>query len=155
MPVIKALALDLDGVLTDGAFYWGSDGSEAKRFSFRDVMGISRATRRGMQFALITGEANSLVDRYAAKMGITHVWQGCRDKAAALREFAMAVELPLSEIGFIGDDVNDIGAMRIAGWSAAPADAHAAARAAATRVTQRPGGNGAVREALDELIPDL
>jgi 3-deoxy-D-manno-octulosonate 8-phosphate phosphatase (KDO 8-P phosphatase) len=155
MSGIKALALDLDGVLTDGAFYWGVDGSESKRFSFRDVMGIARAMRRGLLFALITGEANPLVDRYASKMGIVHVWQGCSDKSAALRAFATAVDIPLSQIGFMGDDVNDIDAMQIAGWSAAPADAHPAARAAASWVTQRSGGNGSVREALDKLIPDL
>lgn len=150
-PEIKAVALDVDGVLTDGTFWWGVDGAELKRFSFRDVMGIARAMRGGVAFALISGEKNALVERYAEKMKITSVFQGCKDKEAALRSFADAQKLPLESICFMGDDVNDLAAMEIAGFAAAPADAHEAAVAAAAYVTQRPGGRGAVRELLDFL----
>ena len=127
------------------------DGAELKRFSFRDVMGITRATRGGIVFALISGEKNTLVDRYAEKMKITNVFQGCKDKETALRSFAEAQQLPLENICFMGDDLNDLAAMKIAGFAAAPADAHEAAIAAAAYVTQRPGGRGAVRELLDFL----
>jgi 3-deoxy-D-manno-octulosonate 8-phosphate phosphatase (KDO 8-P phosphatase) len=151
MPEIKAVALDVDGVLTDGTFWWGLDGSELKRFSFRDVMGIARAMRGGLIVALISGEENALVDRYAAKLKITNVVQGCKDKQAALRAFAESQQLQLENICFMGDDVNDLAAMKIAGFSAAPADAHEAAVAAATYVTKRPGGLGAVRELLEFL----
>jgi len=151
MPEIKAVALDVDGVLTDGTFWWGLDGSELKRFSFRDVMGISRAMRRGLIFALISGEQNAQVDRYAKKMNITDVFQGCKDKEAALRSFAESRQLPLANICFMGDDVNDLGAMRIAGFSAAPADAYESVIEAATYVTELPAGRGAVRELLDYL----
>jgi len=148
---IKAVALDVDGVLTDGTFWWGADGSELKRFSFRDIMGVSRAMRRGVLFALISGEQNALVDRYAAKMQITNVFQGCRDKEAALRSFAETQKLSLANICFMGDDVNDLGAMKIAGFSAAPANAHDSVIFAATYVTKCPAGYGAVRELLDYL----
>lgn len=149
---IKAIALDVDGVLTDGTFWWDTAGAELKRFSFRDIMGIARASREGIIFALISGERNPIVDRYAAKMAITAVWQGCKDKAAALREFGEKCGLPLEEIAFMGDDVNDLAAIGLAGFSAAPADAHESVRAAVKLVTQHPGGNGAVREMLDHLI---
>jgi 3-deoxy-D-manno-octulosonate 8-phosphate phosphatase (KDO 8-P phosphatase) len=148
---IKAIALDVDGVLTDGTFWWGVDGSELKRFSFRDIMGISRAMRCGLIFALISGEKNALVDRYAEKLNIPNVFQGCKDKEAALRSFARSQEIPLENTCFMGDDVNDLGAMKIAGFAAAPADAHEAAVAAAAYVTKRPGGHGAVRELLEFL----
>ncbi len=151
-PRIKAVALDVDGVLTDGTFWWGMDGREEKRFSFRDVMGISRASRQGVIFALISGEKNQLIDRYAAKMSIRHVWQGCQDKAAALREFAAAAHIELEEICFIGDDVNDVAAMQLAGFSASPADGHQSARSAAKMVSQFSGGKGAVREVLDNIF---
>ncbi|MEY2558851.1 MAG: 3-deoxy-D-manno-octulosonate 8-phosphate phosphatase phosphatase [Verrucomicrobiota bacterium] len=151
MPEIKAVALDVDGVLTDGTFWWGLDGSELKRFSFRDIMGIARAMRGGLLVALISGEQNALVDRYAAKLKITNVFQGCKDKEAALRSFAESQQLQLENICFMGDDVNDLAAMKIAGFSSAPADAHEAAIAAATYVTKRPGGRGAVRELLEFL----
>jgi len=148
---IKAVALDVDGVLTDGNFWWDAQGSELKQFSFRDVMGIARATQAGMIFALISGEQSAIVDRYAKKLGITQVWQGCKDKAAALREFASAVSLDLAEICFMGDDVNDLAAMELAGFTAAPADAHESVLVKVKLVTKRPAGKGAVRELLDFL----
>lgn len=151
MRSIRAVALDVDGVLTDGTFLWGPAGAEWKRFSFRDVMGISRASKRGLVFALISGEANDLVTRYAAKMDIRHVHQGCKDKASALRAFAEASGIALEHICFMGDDINDLGAMEIAGLAAAPADAHPSVLAVASFVATRPGGNGAVRELLDHL----
>jgi 3-deoxy-D-manno-octulosonate 8-phosphate phosphatase (KDO 8-P phosphatase) len=148
---IKAVALDVDGVLTDGGFWWGPDGGEWKRFSFLDVMGVSRARKAGLVIALISGEDSPLVDRFAQKMGITDVYKGCRDKAAALREFAAARDFDLKEIAFMGDDINDVPAMEICGLAVSPASGHPAALAAAGLVTQCAGGHGAVRELLDQL----
>src|ERR1700722_61405 len=108
---IKAVALDVDGGLTDGTFWWGPGGEEWKRFSFRDVMGVFRARKAGLIFALISGEDSPLVDRYAEKLGITDVYKGCKDKAEALGAFASARRLELGDICFMGDDVNDLGAL--------------------------------------------
>ena len=149
MATIRAVVLDVDGVLTDGTFWWGVDGAELKRFSFRDIMGISRATRNGIIFGLISGEQNALVDRYAAKMNIESVWQGCREKEVALQSFSESRGIALDQICFMGDDVNDLAAMQIAGFSAAPADAHEAILAVAKYICKRPGGRGAVREMLE------
>jgi 3-deoxy-D-manno-octulosonate 8-phosphate phosphatase (KDO 8-P phosphatase) len=149
--MIKAIALDVDGVLTDGTFWWDGAGAELKRFSFRDIMGIARASREGIIFALISGEKNSIVDRYAAKMGITNVWQGCKQKDVALREFSEKIGIPLGEIAFMGDDVNDLAALEIAGFSATPSDAYDKVRDVVELVTKHPAGNGAVREMLDYL----
>lgn len=152
LPRIRGLALDVDGVLTDGTFWWGPGGEEFKRFSFVDVMGVSRACKAGLIVALISGEESPLVDRYAQKFGITDSFKGCKDKAAALREFAGRRQLPLGEICFMGDDINDVGAMAIAGFSAAPANAHRAARDQAKLVTRHEGGKGAVRELVDLIL---
>jgi 3-deoxy-D-manno-octulosonate 8-phosphate phosphatase (KDO 8-P phosphatase) len=149
---IRAVALDVDGVLTDGGFWWGPNGEEWKRFCFADIMGISLARRAGLTFALISGEASSLVDRYAAKMQIHHVAKGCRDKAAALRDFAVSAGLQLKHIAFIGDDVNDLPAMKMAGFSAAPANAAADVLAYVDFVAQKEGGNGAVREVIEAIL---
>jgi 3-deoxy-D-manno-octulosonate 8-phosphate phosphatase (KDO 8-P phosphatase) len=148
----RAVALDVDGVLTDSTFYWGPSGEEFKRFSFLDIMGVSLGRGAGLIFALISGEDSPLVDRYAEKMGITDVFKGCKDKAAALRAFVERHGLDLSQVCFIGDDVNDLPAMRIAGISGAPATAHGAARDAATYVARCPGGLGAVREIIDLIL---
>ena len=152
LETIRALALDVDGVLTDGGLWWGPNGEEWKRFCFADIMGVSLARRAGLTLALISGENSPLVDRYAEKMLIRHVVKGCRDKAAALEQFAAAANIPLSEICFMGDDVNDLAAMEIAGLSACPANAACEVVKLANFVAQRSGGNGAVRELVEALL---
>ena len=148
---IRAVALDVDGVLTDGSFWWGPNGEEFKRFHFLDVMGVARAIRAGVLITLISGEESPIIGRYAAKLRIDDVFPGCKDKAAALREFATRRGLAMASICFMGDDINDLPAMSLAGFSAAPATAHPAVIARASYVTARPGGSGAVRELLDHL----
>jgi 3-deoxy-D-manno-octulosonate 8-phosphate phosphatase (KDO 8-P phosphatase) len=152
MKDIRAIALDVDGVLTDGGVWWGPNGEEWKRFSFADIMGVSNARKAGLIITLISGEDSPLVDRFAEKFQLTDITKGCRDKAGALRSFAERQHLPLSAICFMGDDTNDIAAQQIAGLSAAPADAHAAVLAKATFITKNKGGNGAVRELIDAIL---
>ncbi|MFM8891111.1 MAG: KdsC family phosphatase [Planctomycetia bacterium] len=149
---IRAIALDVDGVLTDGGFWWGPNGEEWKRFCFADVMGISLGRKAGLVFALISGEDSPLIDRFAAKMGIADVYKGCKDKAAAVRDFATRHGLDLAAVAFMGDDVNDLGAMAVVGLSAAPANAVVAVLAAVKHVTQSSGGGGAVRNLVDTIL---
>lgn len=144
--------MDVDGVLTDGGFWWSTSGEETKRFSFRDVMGISVGRRAGIVFGLVSGEDSPLATRYAQKLGIGEVHLGCRDKAAALTEISTRISIPLSRVCFIGDDINDLPAMAIAGFSAAPADAHSSVLKAATWRLQSGGGQGAVRELVDHVM---
>jgi 3-deoxy-D-manno-octulosonate 8-phosphate phosphatase (KDO 8-P phosphatase) len=152
VPEIKAVALDVDGVLTDGSFTWGPGGEEYKTFCFLDIMGISLGKKSGLVFALISGEDTPLIDRYGSKMGIEDVYKGCKDKASALRDFAHKHGFDLAEVCFMGDDVNDVPAMQLAGLPAAPATAHAAARAQAKYVAAVGGGKGAVRELVDTIL---
>jgi 3-deoxy-D-manno-octulosonate 8-phosphate phosphatase (KDO 8-P phosphatase) len=149
---IQAVALDVDGVLTDGGFWWGDDGEELKRFSFSDVMGVSLARKAGIIVALVSGEDSPLVDRYARKLGIEDVVKNCKDKASALRSIAAKHGLTTGQCAFMGDDVNDLGAMELAGLAAAPADARPAVLERARFVATRAGGNGAVRELLDAIL---
>ena len=115
-------------------------------------MGLSLARKSGLIIALISGEDSPLIDRYATKMQITNVFKGCKDKGTALRSFAESNSLSLHEICYIGDDVNDLSAMRLAGLAAAPADAQPEAREQAHFVSGRNGGNGAVREVVDAIL---
>lgn len=152
MPAIRAIALDFDGVLTDGAVWWGPRGEEWKRLSYADIMAVSMARKAGLIITLISGEDSPLVDRFAAKFELRDITKGTKDKASALRAFAKRQGLRLDEICFIGDDVNDLGAMSLAGFSVAPADAHMATRSAADLVTRSTGGHGAVREFIDLVL---
>jgi len=151
---IKLIAMDVDGVLTDGSFWWGPNGEEWKRFHFADIMGLSLARKSGMVIALLSGEDSPLVDRLAEKLGITDVYKGCKDKASALRAFSERHGLRLQEICFVGDDVNDLPALAIVGLSACPADARPSVRENCQVVTNLAGGNGAVREVVDMLLAD-
>ena len=149
---IKAVVMDVDGVLTDGTVCLDETGRESKRVSFADIMGVSQGRQAGLHFAFVSGESGPSLDQIAAKFGVLEVYRGCKDKAAAVREFASRHDLRLSEVCFIGDDVNDVPAFALCGLAAAPADAHPAARAMATLVTTRPGGAGSVREVIDALL---
>jgi 3-deoxy-D-manno-octulosonate 8-phosphate phosphatase (KDO 8-P phosphatase) len=149
---VKALALDVDGVLSDGGLWWGPGGEEWKRFSFADIMGVSLARRAGLILGLISGEDSPIVDRYAEKMRIKHVLKACRDKAAAVRVFSSAAGVELSQVCFMGDDINDLPAMALVGLAAAPANAAAAVLQRANFVARALGGNGAVRELVDALL---
>ncbi len=149
---IRAIALDVDGVLTDGSFLWGPNGEEWKRFSFADVMGVSLALKAGLTVTLISGEDSPLVDRYAAKFGLEEVAKGCKDKAGALRAFARRRNLELAEIAYMGDDVNDLEALEIAGFAGAPAGAQPVVLERVAFVATHRGGDGAVREFVDAIL---
>ena len=152
MQSIRAIAMDVDGVLTDGGVWWGPNGEEWKHFHFADIMALSLAKKSGIIVALLSGEDSPLVDRMAAKFAITDVYKNCKDKATALRAFAERHGLSLEEICFIGDDVNDLPALAIAGLSACPADARTEVRERCQYVSTLFGGNGAVREVVDMLL---
>ncbi len=152
MKHLKAIVLDVDGVLTDGGVWWGPNGEEWKRFSFADIMGVSLARKAGLMVGLISGEDSPLVDRFASKMEITAVVKGCKDKAGALRSLASQCGVALSEICFMGDDVNDLEAMSIAGLAAAPSSAVPVVLERVAFVSKKSGGNGAVRELVDAIL---
>jgi 3-deoxy-D-manno-octulosonate 8-phosphate phosphatase (KDO 8-P phosphatase) len=149
---IKAVVLDVDGVLTDGTFVWGPNGEEYKKFSFLDIMGISLGVKSGLILAIISGEDNPLIDRYARKMGIVDIYKGCKDKASALKDFTQKYNFSLQQVCFMGDDINDVSAMELAGLAVAPSTAHDVARVKASLVTKCGGGKGAVRELIDFIL---
>jgi len=151
---IKAVVMDVDGVLTDGTVWVDEAGRELKRVSFADIMGVSIGRRSGLLFAIVSGERGPVLDRIAAKFGIDDVYGGCKDKAAALRDFADRHGLGLDEVCFVGDDVNDVSAMGLAGLAVAPADAQPVAAAAAAILTERSGGAGSVRELIDSILAE-
>jgi 3-deoxy-D-manno-octulosonate 8-phosphate phosphatase (KDO 8-P phosphatase) len=149
---IAAIAMDVDGVLTDGSFIWGPAGEEYKKFSFTDVMGLSRARKAGLHLGLISGEDSPLIDQFAEKVGIVSISKGCKDKGRALQTFALQCSTDLQHVAYIGDDVNDLPALTLAGLSIAPANAQPGVKAVAHLVTQHLGGDGAVRELIEMIL---
>jgi 3-deoxy-D-manno-octulosonate 8-phosphate phosphatase (KDO 8-P phosphatase) len=149
---IAAIAMDVDGVLTDGSFIWGPSAEEYKRFSFADIMGLSMARKAGLHLGLISGEDSPLIDRFAEKVGIVSISKGCKDKGRALRAFALQCETDLQNVAYVGDDVNDLPALALAGFSIAPANAQPSVKEAAHFVTEHAGGDGAVREVIEMIL---
>ncbi len=149
---IRLVALDVDGVLTDGTLYLSASGDEMKAFHARDGMGIALALSAGLEVAFVTARTSEIVRRRAAELRVPHALQGVRDKSAAVKELAARLEVPAAAVAFIGDDLNDLPVFAWCGLAIAVADAAAPVRAAAHWVTQAPGGRGAVREAVERIL---
>ena len=149
---IRLLALDVDGVLTDGRLYFQSDGVEIKAFHTQDGLGLKLLSRAGLQVAFLTGRESPMVSQRAASLGITHVFQSCEDKLATLRELCRRQEIELDHVAYCGDDLPDLAVIQRAGIGITVPGAPDYIRARADHVTERSGGHGAVREICDALL---
>lgn len=149
---IQMLVLDVDGVLTSGQILFGSEGEALKIFHSQDGLGIAAAAKLGFKTAVITGRQSEMVRRRCSELNMSDVIQGSMNKSAALHELAARHGLALAEIGYAGDDLNDLPALALAGLACAVANAVPEVKAAAHYVTTRPGGQGAVREILELIL---
>lgn len=149
---IKLLALDVDGVLTDGQITYSNTGDELKSFSIKDGLGIKLLQRAAVEVAIITGRRSLIVERRAHELGIQTIVQGREDKLSALQELCSTRGLELSECAYMGDDLPDLAAVSAAGIGMTVIDASAQLLSAADWQSSRRGGDGAVREACEALL---
>ncbi len=149
---IRLFATDVDGVLTDAGMYYTESGDELKKFNTRDGMGIKLLQRAGLVTALVTQEATKLVVRRGEKLAIPEVHQGVTDKLSVLRAMAVRHGLTLRQIAYMGDDINDVVALRAVGFSASPADALPDVRKTVIYVCRAKGGEGAGREVAEMIL---
>jgi len=149
---IRLLALDVDGVLTDGRLHYGNHDEELKSFHIFDGLGIKLLQRAGVEVALITGRSSELVARRAGELGIEEVVQGREDKLQALQELLARRELTLPQVAYMGDDLPDLSAIRAAGLGLTVASGHHFVRSHADWCSRLRGGEGAVREAIEWLL---
>jgi 3-deoxy-D-manno-octulosonate 8-phosphate phosphatase (KDO 8-P phosphatase) len=149
---IRLLALDVDGVLTDGTVQISADGVEAKRFSILDGMGLIRMHRAGVAVAWISGRPSAATTVRATELKIPHLIQGRTDKLMALQELAAQLGLEPAAICYMGDDDIDAPAIAWAGIGVAPAGSMAPALKAADYVPARAAGHGAVREVCEQIL---
>jgi 3-deoxy-D-manno-octulosonate 8-phosphate phosphatase (KDO 8-P phosphatase) len=149
---IKILLLDVDGVLTDGGLYYSEDGDEMKKFFVRDGLGIKLVQQTGVQVGFITGMQSKLVSRRAKSLKIDEVIQGCMVKEPVVEALIRRKGLAWDQVAYIGDDLIDVGVMRLVGFAAAVKDAAEPTKKVAHYVTKHPGGQGAVREVCDLLM---
>ena len=139
-------------MLTDAGMYYSESGDEWKKFNTRDGMGIKLLQRAGLITAIVTQERTRLVARRAEKLAIPELHQGVMDKLSVIRDMATRHGLSLSEVAYIGDDVNDIEALQAVGFSAAPADGLPQVLKVVDYVCRQKGGEGAVREIAEMIL---
>jgi 3-deoxy-D-manno-octulosonate 8-phosphate phosphatase (KDO 8-P phosphatase) len=150
---IRLVVLDVDGTLTDGRLYYGKEGEALKAFDVRDGHGLRLlATFAGVRVAVLTGRRADLVEQRCRELSIAPIVGSSRDKRRALEGICAQVGIPPAETAFMGDDVNDLPALRLAALSCAPADAAAEVLREVAWVSRRLAGRGAVRELCELLL---
>jgi len=149
---VRALVLDVDGVMTDGRLYFDNQGNELKAFNTRDGLGLRALQGQGVVLALITGRSSEIVARRAANLGIEHVYQGCDDKLAAFHDLLAATGLEPQAVCYAGDDWIDIPLLERVGLAVTVPDADEVVKGCAHWVTSRRGGEGAVREICNLIL---
>lgn len=145
---IEVLALDIDGVVTDGTALVAAPGREEKRFAFQDLDAVVQARALGLRVVMVSGEEGPAVDEVAERFGVSVVVPRAKDKAAAIEELSHRLQVPLSQFCYVGDGDRDAAAMRLVGIALAPANATPAAMASAHRILRAHGGAGAIAEAV-------
>lgn len=149
---IKLFAMDVDGIVTDGMIYVSSDGSESKRFSIVDGLGMALLRQQGVVLAWISGRHSESTIHRARELKIPHLVQGRLDKITALKELLAELQLDPAQAVYMGDDIIDIDAIKHAGIGVTVPEAQENVLEAADYVTSRPGGNGAVREICNQIL---
>ena len=149
---VRMLALDVDGVLTDGSLYFDNQGNEMKAFSTRDGLGMRYLADNGVILALITGRRSRIVEKRAANLGIEHVYQGRNDKLDALNELLADTGMDAQDVCYAGDDWIDLPVLDRVGLAVTVADADDVVKGRVHWITRRAGGRGAVREICNLLL---
>ncbi len=149
---IKLIVLDVDGTLTDGTIYIDNEGIETKGFDVKDGFAIANAVKEGIKVAIITGRKSRLVEKRAEELGIQYVFQGIHNKVIKLNELLNELGLSYEETAYIGDDINDLSAIKVAGFTASPKDGVQEVLERVDFVTNALGGKGAVREFLEFIL---
>ncbi len=149
---IKMIVLDVDGTLTDGRIYIDNNGVETKAFNVKDGFSIVSGRKMGIKFAIITGRSSKVVEKRALELGIEDVYQGVHNKIEKLDELLAKYGMTYENCAYMGDDINDIPAMKRSNFVGVPADCADAVMEYAHFVAKSNGGCGAVREFVDYIL---
>ncbi|HOY39444.1 MAG: HAD-IIIA family hydrolase [Bacteroidales bacterium] len=154
--MIKLVLTDIDGVWTDGGMYYDQTGNESKKFNTTDSAGVLFLHLLNIPVGIITGEDTEIVKRRAAKLKVDYVFMGVQNKLLVARELCEKLNISLSEVAYIGDDLNDINLLKAAGMSAVPYGAPGYVACHANMQLTKKGGDGVFREFVETLLgPDL
>lgn len=149
---IRLMAFDVDGVLTDGRLFYNENGESFKAFHALDGYGLRLLQECGIIVALVTGRVGAIVPRRASELGIDEVHQGIRDKSIVLQDLAQRHGLDMKQIGYMGDDIIDLTAMKRVGFAASVPNAPQYIHQLAHWVSDLEGGYGAARRCCDLIL---
>ena len=152
IPEIRMFLTDCDGCLTDGGMYYGESGEELKKFNAQDGMGFKLLRERGILCGVITGEKRELNARRAKKLRLDILEQGVQDKLSVVSALCGKRGIPLGNVAYVGDDVNDLAVVKAVGFGCSVQNGVEAVKSAAKYVSRARGGDGAVREIIDLLL---
>lgn len=155
MGVTMVFAIDVDGTLTDVGMYYTEAGEAMKRFNTRDAFGMRRLADLGVILVIVSSEDSPIVLARARKLGIKHVYTGVENKELLMDKLLKELGFSWDQLAFIGDDLNDLGVLKRAGFSACPCDAAPEVTKNVDYVCHKAGGYGAVREICDFLEEKL
>ena len=149
---VQLMIFDVDGVLTDGTLYYGAAGELVKGFNVLDGLGMLWLSRSQIRTVILTGRDSAMVTKRATDLGVDMVLQGIADKSEALDTVIEEMAVPARNIGYMGDDVIDIAVMRRVGFAATVPNAATGVARHAHWMSNRPGGQGAVREVCELIL---
>ncbi|MCW8849173.1 MAG: HAD hydrolase family protein, partial [Melioribacteraceae bacterium] len=149
---IQIVITDVDGVLTDGGLYYTSDGLLMKKFNVKDGMGMKLLRDSGIKNAIITTDTSELIKIRGERLKVDYLYLGVWDKENKLLEICSSENISPDNVAFIGDDVNDIGIIKAAGFSACPKDAVPQIKDIVDLVLPTKGGKGVFREFADLIL---
>lgn len=144
--------MDVDGTLTDGKIYMSANGELMKAFNIKDGYAIARLRDYGIEPVIITGRSSEIVRQRCKELKIEELYQGIENKSYKLREICQEYQIELSQVAYIGDDLNDLPCMNICGISSCPSDAMKQVKDKVNYICEAKGGDGAVREFIDFLL---
>lgn len=151
-PHLRYLVVDVDGTLTDAGIYYDEHGNELKKFCTKDAAGFFAAKAMGIKTVVLTGRECAATARRMSDLKVDHVFQNVRDKQSFLLAFMDANHISKEQLGYIGDDLNDLLPMKLAGFKACPADSCEEIKRIADYVSTVKGGQGAVREIIEHAL---
>src|SRR4030065_2849555 len=154
LKLMRLIAFDVDGVMTDGGLYYSDSGEEFKRFNSLDGQGLKMLRASGVEIALITGRTSRCVEARAQNLSIAHVLQGVENKLEAMVKLLNKLKLSRDAAAYMGDDVGDLTVMRHVGMAITVPDAPLLVREHSHYITQRNGGYGAVSETCEMIMSD-
>ena len=149
---INFLIIDVDGTMTDAGIYYDEHGNEYKKFCTKDAAGFFAAREANMKIRVLTGRQCEAVSRRMTELKVDYIVQNIKDKEVYLKNFIKKEKLRQDEIGYLGDDLNDLSGMRFAGFVGCPADACEEVKSVADYVSTVKGGYGAVRDIISHIL---